>query len=181
MAETRTRRGVDMPGGIAVEGRVPPQAIDVEAQVLGSMLLDREAIAKVIEIVDEDAFHADYHSRIFRAILSMFDKSEPVDIVTLSEELRRRGDLERIGGEAYLVDLTTKVTSAANVEYHARIVLEKSLLRSLITAGSGIAGRAYNPTEDAFDLLDEAEQQVFKISEKRLKKSFTSMHKAVHD
>lgn len=181
MAETRTLRGIEMSGAGGTEGRIPPQAVDVEAQVLGSMLLDREAIAKVIEIVDEDAFHADYHTRIFRAILVMFDKSEPVDIVTLSEELRRRGDLERIGGEAYLVDLTTKVTSAANVDYHARIVLEKSLLRSLIATGSGIAGRAYNPTEDAFDLLDEAEQQVFKISEKRLKKSFTSMHKAVHD
>jgi replicative DNA helicase len=163
------------------EGRVPPQALEVEGQVIGAMLLEREAIAKVIEILDEDAFHADYHSRIFQAMITMFDRSEPVDIVTLSEELRRRGDLEKIGGEAYLVELTSKVTSAANVEFHARIILEKSLLRSLISAGSAIASRAYNPAEDAFDLLDEAEQTVFRISEKRLKKSFTTMHKAVHD
>jgi replicative DNA helicase len=166
---------------VRTEGRVPPQAIEVEAQVLGAMLLEREAIAKVIEVLDVDAFHADYHGRIFQAILSMFDRSEPVDIVTLSEELRRRGDLERVGGEAYLVELTTKVTSAANVEFHARIILEKSLLRDLISAGSQISGRAYSPAEDAFDLLDEAEQAVFKISERRLKRSFTTMHKAVHD
>ncbi len=181
MAEGRTTRAMEIASRGIPEGRVPPQALEVEGQVIGAMLLEREAIAKVIEILDEDAFHADYHSRIFQAILTMFDRSEPVDIVTLSEELRRRGDLERIGGEAYLVDLTAKVTSAANVEFHARIVLEKSLLRSLISAGTAIAGRAYNPAEDAFDLLDEAEQTVFKISEKRLKKSFTTMHKAVHD
>jgi replicative DNA helicase len=179
MAETITPRSAELQ--TRTEGRVPPQALEVEAQVLGAMLLEREAIAKVIEVIDEDAFHADYHRRIFQAILTMFDRSEPVDIVTLSEELRRRGDLERVGGEAYLVELTTRVTSAANVEFHARIVLEKSLLRDLIAAGSQISGRAYNPAEDAFDLLDEAEQTVFKISERRLKKSFTTMHKAVHD
>jgi replicative DNA helicase len=181
MTETMSGTLIDVSQKTMPEGRVPPQAIDVEAQVLGAMLLEREAIAKVIEVLDEDAFHADYHRRIFQAMLVMFDRSEPVDIVTLSEELRRRGDLDRVGGEGYLVELTTRVTSAANVEFHARIVLEKSLMRSLITAGSSIAGRAYSPTEDAFDLLDEAEQTVFRISEKRLKKSFTSMHKAVHD
>ena len=181
MAEMLTSRGLDVLQASSSEGRVPPQAIEIEAQVLGAMLLDREAIAKVIEILDEEAFHADYHAKIFQAILAMFDRSEPVDIITLSEELRRRGHLERIGGEPYLVELTTKVTSAAHVEFHARIVLEKSLLRSLISAASGIAARGYSPTEDAFDLLDEAEQSVFRISEKRLKKSFTSMHKAVHD
>jgi replicative DNA helicase len=163
------------------EGRVPPQAVDVEAQVLGAMLLEHEAIAKVIEVLDEDAFHADYHRKIYQVILALFERSEPVDTVTLSEELRRRGQLDLVGGEAYLVELTMKVTSGANVEYHAKIVLEKSLMRSLIAASSNIASRAYNPAEDAFDLLDEAEQAIFKISEKRLKRSFASMHKAVHD
>jgi replicative DNA helicase len=132
-------------------------------------------------VLDEDAFHADYHKKIYQAMLAMFDRSEPVDTITLAEELRRRGELDMVGGEAYLVELTMKVTSGANVEYHAKIVLEKSLMRNLISAASGIAARAFNPTEDAFDLLDEAEQSVFKISEKRLKKSFISMHKAVHD
>jgi len=163
------------------EGRVPPQAVDIEAQVLGAMLLEREAIAKVIEVLDEEAFHADYHRKIYQAIVTLFERSEPVDTITLSEELRRRGQLDLIGGEAYLVELTMKITSGANVEYHAKIVLEKSLMRNLITASSALAGRAYSSAEDAFDLLDEAEQTIFKISEKRLKRSFASMHKAVHD
>lgn len=189
MSETLTRpeafgsrRGIDLALDVsAQEGRVPPQAVEIEAQVLGAMLLEREAIAKVIEILDADAFYADYHRRIYQAVTSLFERSEPVDTITLAEELRRRADLERIGGEPYLVELTMKVTSAANVEYHARIVLEKALMRSLIAASSQIATRAFLPTEDAFDLLDEAEQSVFAISEKRLKKSFVSMHKAVHD
>ncbi len=166
---------------ISAEGRVPPQAIDVEAQVLGAMLLEREAIPRVIEVLDEDAFHAEYHRKIFKAILAMFDRSEPVDIITLAEELRRRGELEVIGGEAYLAELSMKVSSPANAEYHAKIILEKYLQRSLISASSIIAARAYNPSEDAFELLDEAEQMIFQISEKRLKKTFTQMHKAVHD
>jgi replicative DNA helicase len=176
------RRGIDLVvEKPSVEGRVPPQAVDVESQVLGAMLLEREAIAKVIEVLDEDAFHAEYHRKIFQAILALFDRSEPVDTITLAEELRRRGTLESIGGETYLVELTMKVTSGANVEYHARIVLEKSLMRSLIVTSSRVAERAYSSTEDAFDLLDEAEQSIFQISERRLKKSFVSMHSAVHD
>ena len=182
MPDVMIRKSMDVMAERSVqEGRVPPQAVDVETQVLGAMLLEREAIARVIEVLDEDAFHADYHRKIYQAILAMFDRSEPVDTITLSEELRRRGQLELIGGETYLAELTMKVTSAANVEYHAKIVLEKSLMRNLIAASSGIAVRAYQPTEDAFDLLDEAEQSIFQISEKRLKKSFVSMHKAVHD
>jgi replicative DNA helicase len=155
--------------------------VEIEAQVLGAMLLEREAIPRVIEVLDEDAFHAEYHRKIFKAILTMFDRSEPVDIITLAEELRRRGELEVVGGEAYLAELTMKVSSPANAEYHAKIILEKYLQRSLISAASTIAARGYNPSEDAFELLDEAEQMIFHISEKRLKKTFTQMHKAVHD
>lgn len=182
MPEALIRKGIELVlDRSSQEGRVPPQAVEIESQVLGAMLLEREAIAKVIEVLDEDAFHADYHRKIYQAILGMFDRSEPVDTITLAEELRRRGHLELVGGEPYLVELTMKVTSAANVEYHAKIVLEKSLMRNLISASSTIAVRAYQPTEDAFDLLDEAEQSIFQISERRLKKSFVSMHKAVHD
>lgn len=182
MTETTIRRSIDLATERpAPAGRVPPQAVDIEVQVLGAMLLEREAIAKVIEILDEDSFHAEYHRKIYAAIMAMFERSEPVDTITLAEELRRRGHLDAAGGEPYLVDLTMKVSSPANVEYHARIVMEKALLRNLIGATSGISARAYNPTEDAFDLLDEAEQSIFQISEKRLKKSFVTMHKAVHD
>ena len=173
------RKALEPPG--TSEGRVPPQAVDIEAQVLGAMLLEREAISKVIEVLDEDAFHADYHKKIYQAIIAMFERSEPVDTITLAEELRRRGHLDLIGGEPYLAELSMNVTSGANVEYHAKIVLEKSLMRALISTSSNIANRAFSPTEDAFDLLDESEQAIFTISEKRLKRSFTSMHSAVHD
>ena len=164
-----------------VEGRVPPQALEIEQQVLGAMLLEREAIARVIEVLQEDDFRAGYHAKIYRALLSLFDRSEPADIITLAEELRRRGELEVVGGEVYLAGLTMTVTSAANVEYHAKIVLEKALMRNLGTASGSICSRTYSPEEDAFDLLDEAEQAIFKISEMRLKKGFVSMHKSVHD
>jgi replicative DNA helicase len=182
MADIITRRGIDLAvESTPQEGRVPPQAVDIEAQVLGAMLLEREAIAKVLEVLDEDVFHADYHRKIFQGMVALFERSEPVDTITLAEELRRRGQLDLIGGEAYLVELTMKVSSGANVEYHALIVLEKYLLRGLISAASAVTGRAYSQTEDAFDLLDAAETAIFQISEKRLKKSFVSMHKAVHD
>jgi replicative DNA helicase len=163
------------------EGRVPPQAVDVEEQVLGAMLLEKEAIAKVIEVVDDEVFHAERNRRIFQAIMALFERGEPADTITLAEELRRRCQLEAAGGESYLVELTMKVGSAANVEYHARIVLEKALMRKLIGETTAIAGRAYNQTEDAFDLLDQAEQAIFKFSEWRLKRNYVSMDKAVHD
>jgi len=182
MAEMVTRRGIELAGISGLqEGRMPPSAVDIEEQVLGAMLLEKEAISKVIEILDEDSFHAERHRKIFQGIVALFERSEPADSITLAEELRRRGQLDAVGGEAALVELTLRVTSAANVEYHARIVLEKALLRRLISASSTIASRAFSPTEDALDLLDEAEQAIFKISEYRLKRNFVSMDKAVHD
>jgi replicative DNA helicase len=113
-------------------------------------------------------------------MLGLFDRSEPVDLITLVEELKRRGELDKVGGEYYLTELTTRVTTAANVEYHAHIVLEKALMRQLISSSAEVVGRAYNETEDALDLLDEAEQKIFQISEQRMKKSFVSMNTAVH-
>ena len=165
----------------AGEGRVPPQAVDVEMAVLGAMLIDREAISKALEILDEDSFYKEAHRKIFQGAVTLFEKSEPVDLVTLTEELRRRGQLEVIGGPVYLTELTGRVTSAGNVEYHARIVLEKALLRSLIAASAEVVNRAYNESEDALDLLDDAEQRIFQISERRLKKGFTAINKAIHD
>jgi replicative DNA helicase len=182
MAEFTQRRGIDLALDRSdAAGRVPPQAVDIEEQIIGAMLLEKEAIPKVIEVLDDLAFHSEKTKKIFQAIIALFERSEPADSITVAEELRRRGQLEAIGGEAYLVELTMHVSSAANVEYHARIVLEKALLRRLITESASLASRAYNPAEDAFDLLDQAEQAIFKISEWRLKKNFLSMDKAVHD
>ncbi len=182
MAELTQRRGIDLAlDRPDAAGRIPPQAVEVEEQIIGAMLLEKEAIPKVIEVLDDSTFHSEKNKRIYQAIVALFERSEPADSITVAEELRRRGQLEAIGGEAFLMELTMRVTSAANVEYHARIVLEKALLRRLIAESSSLATRAFNPTEDAFDLLDQAEQAIFKISEWRLKKNFLSMDKAVHD
>lgn len=161
------------------EGRVPPQAMDVEASVLGAMLLDKDALAKAFEILDPDAFYKPAHGLVFKAMTGLFERSEPVDLITLAEELRRRGDLEKIGGEVALTELTTRVASSANVEFHAHIVLEKSLMRQLIGASAEVINRAYSETEDALGLLDQAEAKIFDISEQRMKKSFVTMGAAV--
>lgn len=164
---------------ISAEGRVPPQAVEVEQAVLGAMLIDREAVPKALEVLDQECFYRDAHASIFQAMMSLFDKSEPVDVTTVSEELRRRGQLEAVGGAYYLTELTMKVTSAANVEAHAYIVLEKAILRKLIQAASEIARRSYNPVEDPLELLDEAEQKIFRIAERRMRKSSLSLSKVI--
>ncbi len=171
----------DIPGSDAAGARIPPQATDVEIAVLGSLLIEKEAIPKVIEVLDDNAFYKPAHQKIFQAMIALFERSEPVDVVTVVEELRRRGVLEEIGGAHYIAELTQKVTSAANVEYHARIVLEKALMRSLIFAASEVTTRAYSETEDALDLLDQAEAKIFEISERRLKRTFTPIRKAITD
>lgn len=180
MAEPRKIFDLTKSGGDPTEGRVPPQAVDVEMAVLGSMLLEKEAIAKAIEVLDETAFYKPAHQQIFAAMSGLFERSEPVDLITLIEELRRRGQLEKIGGEFYLTELTTKVTTSANIEFHSHIVLEKALMRQLIASSSEVASRAFSDTEDALELLDEAEQRIFQISEQRMKKNFVSMNTAVH-
>ena len=180
MADVRKLFDVNASERSGAEGRVPPQAVDLEAAVLGAMVLEKEAIAKAIEVLDDTAFYRPAHQLIFQAMERLFERGEPVDVLTLIEELRRSGDLEKAGGEYAITELTTKVTTAANVEYHAHIVLERALMRQLISSSSEVVNRAYTETEDALSLLDEAEQRIFKISEKRMRKSFVSMNTAVH-
>ena len=160
-------------------GRMPPQAVEVEQSVLGAMLIEREAIPKAIEILPADAFYDPKHQRVYEAVEALFERGNPVDLITLTEELKRRGDFDAIGGY-YLTELTTHVASAANVEYHARIIAEKSLLRKLITTMTGVVGQAFDPTTDAFDLLDNAEREIFQISESQLRKGAVDMNSVVH-
>ncbi|MDA0986188.1 MAG: replicative DNA helicase [Bacteroidetes bacterium] len=162
-----------------LEGRIPPQATDIEMAVLGAMLIEKEAITKTIDLLDSDSFYKPAHQKIFLAMSSLFERSEAVDAITVVEELRRRGELDGIGGASFIADLTISVSSAANVEYHAKIILEKYILRSLITTTSEISKRSYADSEDALDLLDDAEQKIFSISEKRMKKSSISMGEAI--
>jgi len=170
LTETRPEQNLD---------RIPPQSIEAEMSVLGSMLLDRDATGKAIEILDEKDFYKDSHQKIFNASVKLYDRNEPVDLITLSTELKDH--LEQIGGSYYLTELAESVPSAANVEYHAKIVLEKSLLRKLINVSTNIAAESYTAKEDVFDLIDRAEQSIFGLSERRLNKGFIDIDPILHD
>ncbi|TAK66641.1 MAG: replicative DNA helicase [Bacteroidetes bacterium] len=177
MAEYYEQKFSGEPSG----GRIPPQAVDVERSVIGAMLIDREALPKALEALDGTSFYNPTHQKYFNAMIALFEKGDPVDAVTLVEELRRRGQLNPTEDPVYITQLTLNISSSANVEYHARIVLEKALKRGLIAASTDVASRAYNETEDALDLLDEAEAKIFQISERRLKKAATPIKRALSD
>ncbi|MCX7719672.1 MAG: replicative DNA helicase [Dictyoglomus thermophilum] len=146
-------------------GRVPPHNEEAEQAVLGAMLLSRDAIAKVIEILNPDSFYYEHHGIIFRVIVELFEKGLPVDLVSVTEELRSRNLLERVGGNVYLASLLDVVPTAANVEYYANIVAEKALLRRLISAGTEIVSLGYRENENPELLVDKAEQLIFDIAQ----------------
>ncbi|GAB5520546.1 MAG: replicative DNA helicase [Rhodothermales bacterium] len=162
-------------------GRVPPQAVDIEQSVLGAMMISQEAISKAIEVLPADAFYNSKHQTIFEAILALFERANPVDLITLSEELKRRKKLDEIGGAYYLTELTTSVDTAANVEYHARIIAEKSLLRKLIETMTKLVGQSYDASADAFEMLDQAERDIFKISDTQLRRPAAAMSQVVKE
>ncbi len=170
-----------MPVASAFAGRVPPQAQQVEQSVLGAMLLEREAIPKTIEILPAGSFYSERHNTIYEAVLSLFERGNPVDLITLGDELKRRGKLEDMGGAYYLTELTSTVATAANVEYHARIISEKSILRNLIETMTSVISRAYDPSADAFELMDEAESDIFRISDSQLRRSAISMQEVLKE
>ncbi|MFQ5865405.1 MAG: replicative DNA helicase [bacterium] len=161
--------------------RMPPQAIDAEMAVLGSMLIENEAVSKAIEILDDSAFYRAAHQKIFQAAVKLFEQQKKVDLLTLSDELEKMNVLEEVGGAYYLTELVNRVPSAASVEYYAKIVLEKSLLRKLISISTEIASEAYEAREDAIDLIDTAEQKIFTLSERKLRKGFLPIEPILRD
>jgi len=161
--------------------KVPPQNLEAEQSVLGATLIEREAIGKTIEVLSESDFYKESHREIYSAILDLFEKNEPVDLVTIAEELRSRGKLDQIGGPAYITALINSVPTAGNVEYYAKIVREKSTLRDLINAAIHIVAQGYESTEDVDVILDRAEQQLFDISQRRVSRSFVLLKDALKD
>ncbi len=159
----------------------PPKAVDVEMAVLGAMLIESTAVPKAIEILKPEAFYDKRNRLIFEAICSLYEVDEPIDTVSVYEELKKSGKAEEAGGATYLSKLAQDISSAANVEFHSRIVLEKWILRQLITSSIEIANLAYEGREDVFDILDEAESKIFLISEEGIKESFKPMEKAVKE
>ncbi|MCX6153373.1 MAG: replicative DNA helicase [Candidatus Kapabacteria bacterium] len=159
---------------------VPPHSKDAEIAVLGSMIMSKSAIAKAIEIIDEDSFYFEQNRKIFNVISIMFEKGLNIDILTLSEELTHQGNLEFIGGTYYLTEIVAQTPTAANVEQYSRIVQEKYLKRSLIETSYKIISASFDDTNDALEEIDVAEREIFAIAEKRFKKSYQTLSKVSH-
>ncbi|MEQ8575326.1 MAG: DnaB-like helicase N-terminal domain-containing protein, partial [Fulvivirga sp.] len=156
-------------------GKLPPQAIDLEEAVLGALMLEKDALTAVVDILTPGSFYLDTHKEIYSAIVTLFNNSEPVDMRTVVSQLRKNGKLEFVGGSYYIAELTSKVSSAANIEYHARIVTEMAIKRELIRVASEIHQDAYEDTTDVFQLLDKTESALFEISESNIRKNYDSM------
>ena len=153
------------------KGKIPPQAIDLEQVVLGAMMIDKKGVDEIIDILNPDVFYKESHQQIFEAIMNLFENGEPIDLLTVSEKLRVMGKLDLAGGDYYLVQLTQKVSSSAHIEYHARIILQKHIQRSLIKISNEIIEEAYDETVDVFDLLDDAESKLYEVTQGNIKRS----------
>ena len=161
--------------------RVPPQNIEAEQAVLGAMLLEREAIAKVMEKLRSEDFYREAHKVIFNAMLELYNRNEAVDLVTVTEVLKKNGKLEDVGGIAYVTSLANSVPTAANVVYHAGIVEEKSILRQLVRSATEIAELGYEGSEDVSDIIDSAEKKILDISNRKKDTDFVPINNIVMD
>ena len=160
-------------------GRMPPQAVEIEQAVLGAMMLEQQALSRAFEILDKSCFYHAAHGRIFEAMHALFEQGTAVDQLTLTEELKLRDQLDDVGGVVYLAKLGSEVATAANIDYHARIVFEKALSRKLIETASEISERAYAGDEDVQTLIDKAEQQLFSLSENQIGEGFEPLDKVM--
>ena len=171
--ERRTRFSNPVPQGVL--GKLPPQAIDLEEAVLGALMLEKDALSSVIDVLKPEVFYEIRHQKIFSAIAYLFEKTSPVDILTVTAQLRQTGELEMIGGAYYITELTNRVASAANIEYHSRIIIQKFIQRELIRISTDIVTNAYEDTSDVFDLLDKAEKNLFEIAQNNLRRDSRKM------
>jgi len=162
-------------------GRIPPQALDFEESVLGAMLLEKDALNTVMEVLKPEAFYKESHQLIFMAVQELFTKLEPIDTLTVVEQLRKNGHIDEVGGPAYIAKLTRKILSAANIEYHVRIILQKFVQRELIKISSDIIRKSYEDTTDVFDLLNDSEEKLFGISEKHLRHNMNTLPKLLKE
>ena len=169
----RRKPAVDL--STMVYGKIPPQAKELEEAVLGAIMLEKSAFDTVVEILKPECFYLEGHQRIYRTMQSLAQKSQPIDILTVVEELKVRQELEMVGGPYAVTKLTNSVVSSANIETHARIILQKFIQRELIRISGEIIGDAYEDSTDVFDLLDDAESKLFEITNNHLRKNFDSI------
>ena len=156
-------------------GRVMPQSTKLEEAVLGALLVDRDGLPSVIEILRPESFYKDAHNEIYAVMLDLFEKSQPIDLLTVHETLKKAKKLDKVGGVNYLLELTNKVASAANVEYHARIIAQKFIQRELIRVATVTIKDSYEDEKDVFELLDEAEQQLYEITDTNLNTGYEKL------
>ncbi|GJM30245.1 MAG: replicative DNA helicase [Cyclobacteriaceae bacterium] len=176
----RTRKNflTDFAGNL---GKLPPQAVELEEAVLGALMLEKDALTTVIDILKPQSFYKDANQEVYTAIVILFNNSEPVDMLTVANQLRELGKLEIVGGAYYLTELTSRVNSAANIEFHARIVAEMAIKRELIRISSEIQKDAFEDTTDAFLLLDRTEQALFEVSESNVRKNYADMRSIMRE
>ncbi|HOQ37957.1 MAG TPA: replicative DNA helicase [Acetivibrio sp.] len=162
-------------------GRIPPQNIEAEQSVLGAILLDKEVLSNVTEIISAQDFYRDDHREIFEAIVDLYDRAEPIDLITVSEQLKMRGSLDSVGGIEYLTNLANMVPTTANAKHYAKIVEEKSILRRLIRASSEIVKMGYEASEEVSYVLDKAEKSIFDVLQKRNNQGFSPIKEVLID
>lgn len=173
--DRKTRRKTPIDLSTMVYGKVPPQARELEEAVLGAIMLEKGAFDNVVEILKPECFYVDAHQRIFKAMQGLANKSQPIDILTVVEELRFREELDVIGGPYYVTKLTNAVVSSANIEAHSRIILQKFIQRELIRISGEIIGDAYEDSTDVFDLLDQAESKIYEVTSTHLRNNYETI------
>src|SRR5262245_3443019 len=170
MSDTLTR-----PSAPAAEGPMPPQSLEAERSVLAAMMLDHESIGRALELIEPPAFYRVAHQKIFESVVALYNKNERADLITVAEELRKRGDLEAIGGQPALAQVLEYATTSANLEEHARIVNSKFLLRSLIKGAAEIQQECFADSDESGAILDRAEQKIFAITDRRVRQGLVSL------
>lgn len=181
MATRSNYRSQKTPSPISELGKLPPQAKELEEAVLGALMLEKDAYSIVSDILKPECFYEHTHQLIYSAIVDLAMQQKPIDMLTVSEQLRRRGDLEEVGGEFFITELTGRVASAANIEFHARIIAQKYLARELIRFSSEIQTKAFDETNDVDDLMQEAEGKLFEISQRNVKKDVTQIDPVIEE
>ncbi len=162
-------------------GKIPPQALDLEEAVLGALLIDQKALSETVDFLKPEMFYTEAHRKIYGAIVELFARQQPVDMLTVTNQLKSSGELDLVGGAYYIAQLTRRVASAANIEYHARIILQKYIQRRLIEISAEITTEAFEDSADVFDLLDKAEQKLFSVSENNLRRDHSDMPSLVNE
>ncbi|OFX65431.1 MAG: replicative DNA helicase [Bacteroidetes bacterium GWC2_40_13] len=162
-------------------GKIPPQVVEFEEAVLGALMLEKDAVHTVIDILKPDCFYNDAHGKIFQAILNLSLEHKPIDIHTVSQQLKINGDIEAVGGSFYLAQITNKVASTAHLEYHARIIAQKYIQRELIRVGANIQTRAFEESDDVSDMLDQAERDLFNIAEGNIKREVSRIDSVIRE